>query len=427
MDEVAIDVEQDRAVLLAVDDVRVPDLVVERSAGHLFISPCATPFPGTGGVPTAMVTADERLLQFIVAMTRIPCWNDGMDFPSLATFVAVAEHGSFSRAAERLFATQPAVSKRVAALEADLGVALIDRLGRGIRLTEAGETFLVSARRLLADARASREEVRALGSAVTGRLRLGTSHHVGIHRLPPVLRAFTQAHPGVDLDLLFMDSEQACAEVAGGGLELAIVTLPDRADATLETALVWPDPLVVVVAPEHPLTAAAGAADAAVEGAGAAALEPARLSDHPAVLPGRGTVTRTILLEALAPFDIAVSTSLETNYLETIKMMVSVGLGWSALPASMVDESVVALPVAGLVMQRRLGSVRLRGRTLSRAAEALVTMLPSGNVYSALSDTRTSRHARSRRNAPNAATAVIGSRSGKAAAGATSGATPTPE
>ena len=347
-----------------------------------------------------------------------------MDFPALATFVAVAEHGSFSRAAERLFATQPAVSKRVAALEADLGVALIDRLGRGIRLTEAGETFLVSARRLLADARASREEVRALGSAVTGRLRLGTSHHVGIHRLPPVLRAFTQAHPGVDLDLLFMDSEQACAEVAGGGLELAIVTLPDRADATLETALVWPDPLVVVVAPEHPLTAAAGTADAAVEGVGAAALEPARLSDHPAVLPGRGTVTRTILLEALAPFDVAVSTSLETNYLETIKMMVSVGLGWSALPASMVDESVVALPVAGLVMQRRLGSVRLRGRTLSRAAEALVTMLPSGSAYSA---TGTSRRARSQKNAPNAATAVISSRRSKAAASATSGATPTPE
>ena len=290
-----------------------------------------------------------------------------MDFPTLATFVAVAECASFSRAAERLFATQPAVSKRIAALEADLGVALFDRLGRGIRLTEAGETFLVSARRLLADARASREEVRALGSAVTGRLRLGTSHHVGIHRLPPVLKAFTQAHPGVDLDLLFMDSERACAEVADGALELAIVTLPDRADPTLETALVWPDPLVVVVAPEHPL------ANGAVGGE----LLPARLSEHPAVLPARGTVTRAILLEALAPFDVAVSTSLETNYLETIKMMVSVGLGWSALPASMVDESVVVVRVAGLRMRRRLGSVGLRGRTLSRAAGALVGMLPT--------------------------------------------------
>lgn len=300
-----------------------------------------------------------------------------MDFPALTTFVAVAESGSFSRAAERLFATQPAISKRVAALEADLGVPLFDRLGRGIRLTEAGEIFLVSARRLLAEARASREEVRALGSAVTGRLRLGTSHHVGIHRLPPVLRAFTQAHPGVDLDLLFMDSERACAEVADGGLELAIVTLPDRTDAALETALVWPDPLVIVVAPEHPLNTAAGTAGA-VDDIRAAALEPAHLSDHPAVLPGRGTVTRTILLEALAPFDVAVDTSLETNYLETIKMMVSVGLGWSALPASMVDESVAALSMAGLVMQRRLGSVRRRGRTLSRAAEAFVGMLPVG-------------------------------------------------
>ena len=289
-----------------------------------------------------------------------------MDFPALATFVAVAECGSFSRAAERLFTTQPAVSKRVAALEADLGVALFDRLGRGIRLTEAGETFLAGTRRLLADARANREEVRALGSVLSGRLRLGTSHHIGIHRLPPVLRAFTQAHPGVDLDLLFMDSEQACAAVADGGLELAVVTLPDRADAALETALAWPDPLALVVAPEHPL-----ARRAAGE-----VLSPAALSAHPAVLPGRGTVTRAILLDALAPFGVTISTALETNYLETIKMMVSVGLGWSALPASMLDESVVALEMKGLVLRRRLGSVRLKGRTLSRAANALIALLP---------------------------------------------------
>jgi len=290
-----------------------------------------------------------------------------MDFPALATFVAVAESGSFSRAAERLFTTQPAVSKRVAALEADLGVTLIDRLGRGIRLTEAGEMFLASARRLLADVRASREQVRALGAAVTGRLRLGTSHHVGIHRLPPVLKTFTQRHPGVDLDLLFMDSEQACAAVADGALELAIVTLPDRADPSLETALVWPDPLVVVVSPEHPLTTLAATGE----------LSPAQLAEHPAVLPARGTVTRTILLEALAPFGVTISTALETNYLETIKMMVSVGLGWSALPASMVDRTVATLEIAGLAMQRRLGSVRLRGRTLNRAASAFTSLLPA--------------------------------------------------
>jgi len=289
-----------------------------------------------------------------------------VELTALATFVAIAEHGSFSRAAEFLFTTQPAVSKRLKALEDQLGVTLIDRLGRGIRLTEAGETFLASSRRILADVQASREEVRALSGAVGGRLRLGTSHHVGIHRLPPVLKAFTQAHPDVDLDLLFMDSEQACAAVADGRLELAIVTLPDRPDASLETTLVWPDPLRIVTAPDHPL-----------QGRGSnPTVTPTELARHPAVLPARGTVTRTILLEALARFDVTVETSLETNYLETIKMMVSVGLGWSALPASMIDGGVAALPMEALTMLRRLGAVTRRGRTPTRAAGALLGFLP---------------------------------------------------
>lgn len=289
-----------------------------------------------------------------------------MELVHLATFVAVAETGSFSVAAERLFTTQPAVSKRIRALEDDLGVALFDRLGRGIRLTEAGETFLASARRILADVRASREAVRSLSDEITGPLRLATSHHVGIHRLPPVLKAFAQAHPAVELDLLFMDSELACADVANGALELAVVTLPGREDPALDTRLVWPDPLVVVASPEHPLAALAARG----------ALDPAALAAHQAVLPARGTVTRTILFDALAPFGVPISTALETNYLETIKMMVSVGLGWSALPASMLDAGVVEVPVRGLLMSRRLGSVTRRGRTLSRAARAFVDALP---------------------------------------------------
>jgi len=290
-----------------------------------------------------------------------------MDFIALSTFVTVAERRSFSLAAEDLFTTQPAISKRIAALERDLGARLIDRLARGIRLTEAGETFLASARGLLDDAERAREAVRSLGDRPSGRLRLATSHHVGIHRLPPILRIFVAAHPDVELDLVFMDSEQACEAVADGALELAIVTLPDRSPtggaARLDTRLVWPDPLVLVCAADHPL-------------AHRTSLTPSVLAEHRAVLPGRGTVTRRILLDALAPHDVPIVTALETNYLETIKMLVSVGLGWSVLPAPMLDDSVVELPMPELTMLRRLGVVTRRGRTLGRAACALVAALP---------------------------------------------------
>lgn len=289
-----------------------------------------------------------------------------MDFPSLKAFVNVAESGSFSLAAERLFMTQPAISKRVAALEADLGIALFDRIGRGIQLTEAGERFLISARRILDDIAISREEVHSLSATVSGRLRLATSHHVGIHRLPPILKTFTQAHPDVELDLLFMDSELACEGVARGDIELAVVTLPDHLHNTLATKLVWPDPLGIVCAKEHPL------ADMSHK----QPITAKQLSMHNAVLPARGTVTRDILLRALEPFGVTVETSLETNYLETIKMMVSVGLGWSALPTNMLDDDIVQVHVHDLNMQRQLGHVHLKGKTLSRAAATFLELLP---------------------------------------------------
>ncbi len=324
-----------------------------------------------------------------------------MDIPNLKAFVAVAEYQSFSLAAESLFITQPAISKRVASLESELGVTLFDRLGRQVQLTEAGTTFLQSCRRILSDLSVSTDEVRALSATIGGKLRMATSHHVGIHRLPPVLKTFTQAYPDVELDLLFMDSELACHDVANGTLELAVVTLPDEADASLLTELIWPDPLVIVTAPDHPLannpvlnepdsktgikqktgttqnTNIAQKTNATHLKTG---VTPNVLSEHAAVLPAVGTVTRKILFDALRPFDIKLETALETNYLETIKMMVSVGLGWSALPSSMIDNSIVEVPINGLHMQRQLGAVQLKNRTLGRAAKAFVKMLKHDDI-----------------------------------------------
>jgi len=285
---------------------------------------------------------------------------------AVESFVAVADEASFSRAAERLFVTQPAISKRIAALEDDLGTPLFDRLGRQLALTEAGTTLLVSARRILADLNTSREAVLALGDHVAGRLQLATSHHIGIHRLPPILKAFTQRYPDVDLDLLFLDSELAIDGVMAGEIELAIVTLPEMEHRALQNTLVWPDPLAIVAAPDHPLCQAAMRR---------AALPVRALSEHAAVLPSRNTITRRILFDSLAPHGIEVTTALETNYLETIKMLVSVGLGWGVLPASMLDGSVHAIKLTGLSMQRRLGHVTLNDRTLSRAAKALLDLL----------------------------------------------------
>lgn len=285
-----------------------------------------------------------------------------MNLDDLQAFLAVAEQGSFSRAAETLFITQPAVSKRVAALEQQLGTRLFDRIGHRVALTEAGEALLPRARDILMRVEDTRQAVRDLSGRVSGRLRMGTSHHIGLHRLPPVLRAFSGAYPDVELDIEFMDSEAACHAVEHGELELAIVTLPLEPTPVLELTPIWHDPLALVAGREHPL-------------ARRRRVTPAQLADHRAVLPAPGTFTRQILERALAPRGLRLQVGLSTNYLETIRMLVAVGLGWSVLPRTMIDADVVALPVSGLTLARDLGAVRHRDRTRSNAVQALLTLL----------------------------------------------------
>ena len=288
-----------------------------------------------------------------------------MDIAALQAFVAVAESGSFSIASERLFLTQPAISKRIAQLETELNSRLFDRIGRGVSLTESGHALLPRARHILLEVEDSRREISNLSGQIAGRLRVGTSHHIGLHRLPPVLRQYTASYPDVELDLHFMDSEEACRAVLHGDLELGLVTLPLESLAELQTRLIWPDPLDFIVNPEHPLISST------------MPLDPARLCKHPAILPAAGTYTREVIEQAFQPLGLSIPIRMATNYLETIKMMVSVGLGWSVLPRSMLSDELRVLTVSDMQLSRRLGAVWHGGRTLSNAAQAMLDYLPA--------------------------------------------------
>ena len=176
-----------------------------------------------------------------------------MDLANLNAFIAIAETGSFSEAGERLHLTQPAVSKRIAGLEQQLGVRLFDRLGREIGLTQAGRALLPRAYQILNVLDDTRRALTNLSGEVSGRLTLATSHHIGLHRLPALLRAFTRAHPQVALDIQFLDSEVAYEEVLHGRAELAVITLAPETREPIRAVAVWDDPLDFVAAPEHPL------------------------------------------------------------------------------------------------------------------------------------------------------------------------------
>lgn len=286
-----------------------------------------------------------------------------VDTQNLAAFLAVAEHRSFSRAGEALHLTQPAVSKRITVLEEQLGHALFDRIGRRVALTDAGQALLPHARRVLQEIEDGRRTLSRLDAVVGGRLSIGTSHHIGLHRLPPILGQFTRDYPRVDLDIHFMDSEVACQAVLAGQLELGIVTLPTQPLPFLHCRRVWPDPLAVVAAPDHPL-------------AGRRRIGLDALAAHAAVLPDAATYTHRIVTSALEAEGVQPRVRLATNYLETLKMLVLINLGWSVLPETMIDDGLVRLDVPRLRLHRELGLVWHERRTLSAAAQALMQLLP---------------------------------------------------
>lgn len=285
-----------------------------------------------------------------------------MELSTLKAFITVAQKRSFSAAASLLHLTQPAVSKRVAALEQDLGTRLFDRIGRTITLTDAGDALLPRALQILREVRESRRMIANLSGKVGGRLSLGTSHHIGLHRLPPVLRAYTTQFPQVDLDLHFLDSEAGCEAVEQGTLDIAVVTLPPIASPKLLLTNIWEDPLEVVVVKDHPL---AGYREITVQD----------LAEHGAILPAVGTFTRTIVISPFEEQKLQLKHVLETNYLETNKMMVGIGLGWSVLPRTMLEKDLICLKIRGLKLHRRLGVLQHRLHTLSNAARVLVDML----------------------------------------------------
>lgn len=285
-----------------------------------------------------------------------------MDTQSLQAFLAVADNSSFSLAAEQLYLTQPAVSKRIATLEVQVGARLFDRIGRRVSLTEAGQILLPRAREILVMVDDSRRALTNLTGDVGGSLTMATSHHIGLHRLPPILKAYTQAHPEVRMDMRFLDSEQAYQGVLDGELEIAVVTLAPVPDPQLTAVPIWIDRLRFVCGNEHPL-------------AGHRALPLSALSKYDAVLPGHLTFTRGIVVDTFARDGLKVNVALSTNYLETLKMMVAIGLGWSVLPETLIDDDVQILPIEHLPIERPLGYLVHKSRTLSNAARSMLSML----------------------------------------------------
>ena len=293
----------------------------------------------------------------------------------LALFRAVAEAGGFSRAAETVHISQPAISMQVAELEESLGTPLFDRLPRGVRLTPAGEILFGYAKRIAALEEEAARAMRELRGLQRGRLAVGASTTIGSYLLPARLGEFRRRYPAVELALTISNTDDIKQRLIDRTLDLGLTEGSPPDDAELSVRVFAEDELIVIASPAHPFTANVTGKKKL------RAVSSRRLCAEPMIVRELGSGTRDVIDRALANNGCAADNVVLTlSSTEAIKRAVIAGLGLamvSRLCATLELASglLVEVPVSDLKMRRPLHELTLRGRQPSPSVQAFVSLL----------------------------------------------------
>jgi len=245
----------------------------------------------------------------------------------LAYFVAVADTRHFTRAAERMRVAQPSLSQQVRALERDVGAELFHRIRGNLSLTEAGETLLPFARRMLAEAESAYQAVRELDELGRGRVRLGATPSLCTGLLPAMLAGFRAAYPGIELTVHESGSRDLQTELSEGGLDLAIIVDSRlRDESRLSTLPLLIEELVVISAKDQ-----------------AAPVRRARLRicdlrDKPLVMFRRGYDLRDATVNACRAEGFEPSFAIEGGEMDAVLEFVRAGMGIAVVPSTVVRD-----------------------------------------------------------------------------------------
>ena len=288
----------------------------------------------------------------------------GLDLRHLIALKAIADEGSFGRAAERLGYTQSAVSQQIATLERIVGLQLVERPGgpRPVSMTEAGRTLLRHAEAIHARLLAAKADMNALEAGDAGRLRVGTFQSVGTRVLPTLLRRFSETHPDVQIELReSVDESELLERIERGELDVTFWTLP-VAPGPYESVELLRDPYVLVVPAGSPL---------------AALKRPPTLKEislQPLIGFNRCSAMDQVESQ-LSSSGRAPNVVFRSDNNGTVQGLVGAGVGISVSPLLTVDEddkSVVLVDLQGRIPPRVIGLVWHRDRHLSPAGDAFV-------------------------------------------------------
>ncbi len=289
-----------------------------------------------------------------------------MDLGQLEAYLRVAEHRNFSRAAEDLGLTQPSVTARIQTLERDLGESLFERNGRGVRLTEVGESFLPHAQRVLKALHDGQDAVLSMRKLELGTLRLGAAPTISTYVLPELLKEFSSRYPGLEISVRTEYSQQIVQMVLADEVQMGLergTTHPE-----VETIPLYGDEVVLVASANDDFAARASVS-----------LED--VAERRLIMFNRGSSYYALVDSALREAGLPVSPAMELDNMEATKKMVQVGLGIAMLPRVAVAQEIARgelreIKVKKLTMPRReVALIYRRGRPLSRAARAFIELL----------------------------------------------------
>jgi LysR family transcriptional regulator, low CO2-responsive transcriptional regulator len=288
-----------------------------------------------------------------------------MDYDQLASFLEVAKLNSFSRAAEKIYRTQPAISAQVRLLEQECGEKLFDRSGKKVMLTPAGEILKRYAEKLLGLQKEALQAIAELNQTPRGKLYIGANEATCLYVLPKTFARFKQLYPLVQISIYRNFSHKIVQKVQEGAVDLGIVTLPQSAP-NMEVISVFKDEVQVVVPKSHTL---AKNRSVTVE----------ELVQFPMILPKTGH-TRVVIDRLLREFRDRLQISMELASVETQKKFVGAGLGISLISRAYAQSDVAAgilklIPLAGQKLYRELGLIYRRDRYLSLPAKVFLEVV----------------------------------------------------
>ncbi|PYX51995.1 MAG: LysR family transcriptional regulator [Acidobacteria bacterium] len=288
-----------------------------------------------------------------------------MDFDQLRTFLEVAKQGSFSRAGQKVFRSQSAVSAQIRQIESEYGERLLDRSGKTVRLTPAGEVFREYAQRMLSLRDESLRAVADHGNDPRGVLALGANEATCLYVLPNVFAEYLRLYPSVQVSIYRNFSHKILERLDSGAIDVGIVTLPVKMPM-LKVRTIFRDRLVLMVSADNPL-------------AQHDKVPISMVVEQPLILPRTG-FTRRIMDKLFRPYRDKLQVRMELPSIGMIKSFVAAGLGVSLISESFARDEVQSGKVKLIALKdnelsRELGLAYRRNRSLPRAAEVFIELL----------------------------------------------------